>query len=166
MASRSGVRDVGMSRRLFCPQRSQKSLAGRRDGSSERRKSVTCLAPRFYADLIGKPFIEYGRGPAAYDCFGLFIEIQRRLGRRVIDCIANPDTLDEVIQDDWIETVYPKPGDGILIRSVDPRYHVATVLDGSKMTMVHVDRNRHVCEERFDDVLWARRILGFYTWKN
>ena len=32
------------------------------------------------ADLVGKPFAHCGRGPDAYDCFGITQEVFRRLG--------------------------------------------------------------------------------------
>jgi len=32
------------------------------------------------ADLIGKPFLARARGPNAYDCFGLTLEMLRRVG--------------------------------------------------------------------------------------
>ena len=31
-------------------------------------------------DLVGKPFLHCGRGPDAYDCFGLVLEVLRRVG--------------------------------------------------------------------------------------
>jgi|SRR5579864_2390035 len=122
------------------------------------------LAPRLYSDLIGKPYADHGRGPEFFDCFGVLIEIQRRLGNRLPDYISNPDTLDEIRKDDWREVFTPEPGDGILIRSLDPRWHVAVAIDSYQM--IHIRKEGHVCIERFDDALWKRRIEGFYRWKS
>jgi len=33
-----------------------------------------------FKDLIGKPFKLNGRGPDFYDCYGLYLEINRRIG--------------------------------------------------------------------------------------
>ena len=37
------------------------------------------------ADLIGKPYRDNGRGPDAYDCYGLAIEVERRAGYKLND---------------------------------------------------------------------------------
>jgi hypothetical protein len=33
-----------------------------------------------FNDLIGRPFVRGGRGPHAFDCWGLVLEVRRRLG--------------------------------------------------------------------------------------
>src|SRR5579864_5775045 len=121
------------------------------------------LPARFYADLIGKPYRDHGRGPDFYDCFGVLIEVERRMGNQLPDYISNPDTLDEIRVHDWQEVLKPEPGDGILIRSVDPRWHVGVVINSCEM--VHIRRDAHVCVERFDGILWKKRIEGFYRWR-
>ena len=39
-------------------------------------------------DLLGKPYKLNGRGPAYYDCFGLVIEVEKRLGHHIKDVYA------------------------------------------------------------------------------
>ena len=36
-------------------------------------------------DLLGKPYKSHARGPIAYDCYGLVIEVERRLGHEMPD---------------------------------------------------------------------------------
>ena len=36
-------------------------------------------------DLLGKPYQAHARGPNAYDCYGLVIEVEKRLGREMPD---------------------------------------------------------------------------------
>lgn len=39
------------------------------------------------SDLIGLPYIENGRGPDGYDCYGLAIEVEKRYGKHLIDVV-------------------------------------------------------------------------------
>ena len=36
-------------------------------------------------DLLGKPYKAHARGPDAYDCYGLVIEVEKRLGHTMPD---------------------------------------------------------------------------------
>ena len=36
-------------------------------------------------DLLGKPYKAHGRGPDGYDCYGLVIEVEKRLGKDMPD---------------------------------------------------------------------------------
>ena len=36
--------------------------------------------PESYDDLIGKPYEPHGTGPEAFDCWGLCVEVLKRLG--------------------------------------------------------------------------------------
>lgn len=48
-----------------------------------------------YMDLLGLPFVRGGRGPDAYDCYGLVKEMFKRAGKEVPD-FASPGTLEEI----------------------------------------------------------------------
>jgi cell wall-associated NlpC family hydrolase len=37
-------------------------------------------APADFNDLVGRPFVRGARGPDAFDCWGLVLEVRRRLG--------------------------------------------------------------------------------------
>ena len=82
--------------------------------------------------MLGKPFREGARGPAAYDCVGLFLEMQRRLGRDVPRYSSHEADSPSALHR-FEPVMLPQPGDGILIRSADPRWHVGVVAGGGWM---------------------------------
>lgn len=50
-----------------------------------------------YIDLIGKPFKVGGRGPDSFDCYGLVMEIYRRMGIHLRD-EATPESMKETMR--------------------------------------------------------------------
>jgi cell wall-associated NlpC family hydrolase len=121
-----------------------------------------CLPSALWLDLLGKPFREGARGPDAFDCVGLLIEMQRRLGRVVPDWSSDPLVLASALAR-WERVRVPDPGDGVLIYSVNPQWHVGVVSGGGCMLHAHPDRG--VARERIDAFPWHKRIEGFYRWK-
>lgn len=128
-------------------------------------------------DLLGKPFEKDARGPAAYDCVGLLLEIERRLGRTLPEYDSREGVLILALVD-W-EPVSeclpgspqtgpclrggPLPGDAILFRSCDPSWHVGVVTGDGWMIHAHPDCG--VVRERYNALPWHNRIEGFYRWK-
>lgn len=117
-------------------------------------------------DLIGKPFERGGRGPDAYDCFGLVMELMRRDGAAAIpDYPAPPDLSDveKVVKEvigDWKECE-PRPGCVILFRIKGYGCHVGYLLD--RRRFVHTWEGSHgVTIERMND--WKRRVIGYYEY--
>lgn len=45
-------------------------------------------------DLIGKPYRDHARGPDAYDCYGLAIEVCRRYGKKFQDLYYDCNALE------------------------------------------------------------------------
>jgi cell wall-associated NlpC family hydrolase len=45
-----------------------------------------------WRDLVGLPFLHRGRGPKEYDCYGLLIEIYRRMGITLFDTVYSEDS--------------------------------------------------------------------------
>jgi cell wall-associated NlpC family hydrolase len=115
-----------------------------------------------WADLLGKPFIEGARGPDAYDCVGLLLEIERRLGRAVPEWGSHARELGLALAS-WEPVTDPQPGDGILIRSDDPPWHIAVVCGAD--LMIHAHPSCGVVRERYNSFPWQARIEGFYRWK-
>lgn len=119
------------------------------------------------ADLIGKPFLDGGRGPSAYDCWGVLQAVLHRLGKTPTDFPSNPDLLRYAIADEWqpLEAHQVQPGDGVLLRSADPRWqwHIGVIFDGCHM--LHAREGVGVCIERFDSLTYQRRIVGFYRFR-
>lgn len=122
-----------------------------------------------YRDMIGKPFVEGARGPDGYDCYGVFFEINRRLGKRVpntkhiaVACVeAIENEIDSYL---WMfdPVEKPAPGDGVLIRGDRGRLsHIGVIVERDKFMhasaeQVHVSRLNHP--------LWRDRIKGIYRY--
>jgi cell wall-associated NlpC family hydrolase len=120
------------------------------------------LPASIWLDLLGKPFREGARGPDAYDCVGLLIEIERRLGRYLPAWGSHARELSSALAS-WERVADPQPGDGILIRSDNPLWHVAVVCGAGYM--IHAHTNCGVVRERYNSFPWQARIEGFYRWK-
>lgn len=126
-------------------------------------------APGFsakYADLIGKPFAWKGRGPDAFDCYGLMQEIERRNGRTLPD-YESPTVMDQVhacIRDN-VSLFRPceiGPGALVLLRCGWHNSHIGIVLPFDKL--LHTwERSGGVTCEQLDP--WRRRIVGSYTYR-
>ena len=115
-----------------------------------------------WADLLPKPWREDARGPDAYDCVGFFLEIERRLGFPVPAYASEVDAVALAVAD-WELVTDPQPGDAILIRSLNPRWHIGVVCgDGY---MLHSREGAGVANERYNSFPWKARIEGFYRWK-
>ena len=129
--------------------------------------ALVSLSPALYADLIGKPFRYGARGPVEYDCWGLLQELLRRQGHAPVDYPSNPELVRHALKDEWqsLERHEVRPGDGILLRSVDPKYvwHIGVVVDGCRM--LHTRECAGVLVERFDSPAYARRLAGFFRYR-
>ena len=67
------------------------------------------------SDLIGKPYKSHGRGPDAYDCYGLDMEVAKRLGHKV------PDLFKELKKGDPRDSEYVAASEG-LIKTDTPKF--------------------------------------------
>ena len=125
------------------------------------------LSPALFADLIGKPFVDGGRGPANYDCVGLVLEVAKRLGKTLPAYLSNEAEFHAQIAADG-ETLADLPrvaaataGDVVLLRTGPAKHHVGVMID--RWRMIHAYEGIGVLVERINSPLWLRRILGFYS---
>lgn len=117
-----------------------------------------------YGDLLTIPYRYRGRrADTGLDCVGLFAIVQRRLGKPVPFYPSNEAGLDAA-RGQWLKVAKPEPGDGILMFSDDPPWHIATAISPNEM--IHAKSGAGVVIERFDSPLFTRRIEGFYRWKD
>ena len=123
---------------------------------------TAALSSALWIDLLGKPFLDGGRGPDAYDCVGLLLEVERRLGRPIPSWGSHARLLAAAKQQ-WEPTTDPQPGDGILLYSDDPPWHLGVVAGGGYM--IHSHPSCGVVRERYNAFPWQNRIEGFYKWK-
>jgi cell wall-associated NlpC family hydrolase len=121
------------------------------------------LPASLWLDLLGKPFRKGARGPDAYDCVGLLLEVERRMGYPIPAWGSHARELVPAMAC-WEPVTDPQPGDGILIHSVDPEWHVAVVCGDNYMIHAHPDCGQ-VVRERYNSFPWQARIEGFYRWK-
>lgn len=119
-----------------------------------------------YEDLIGLPFVDGGRGPAAYDCWGLAMELFKRQGKPVkdypinavdVDGIANQMHKDESL---WHKLEAPKEGCLVLLRLTPGCWanHVGIYIGYGRFIHAYVVTG--VCTDRLRK--WKSRIVGFY----
>jgi cell wall-associated NlpC family hydrolase len=123
-------------------------------------------SPVIYTDLIGTPFKYGGRGPEAYDCYGLVMELQRRMGIEIPD-YKSPQNMGEIASllaceiPRWIE-VPRAPGTVVALRIGRYVSHVGLMIDNDRM--VHTwEQSGGVCVECMYD--WERRVAGFFRYR-
>lgn len=115
------------------------------------------------SDLVGVPFVYGGRGPEAFDCYGLVMECARRDGVTLPDFGFASDqalvaAMMGVTMPQW-EPVEPQAGAVVLFRVGRFVCHVGYLLDAGRM--IHTwDKSGGVTIARLDD--WKQRIVGFY----
>jgi len=130
------------------------------------------LSARLYSDLIGKPYRDAGRGPDAFDCLGLAIEMQRRQGRDVPDFASTIEEFHRLYQPGAEghpgilgparEIPTAVPGCAVLLRMMGGELHLGTMLDA--WTMLHTQRGiGAACTESLLRPVWQRRVIGYYV---
>lgn len=123
-----------------------------------------------YIDLIGKPFEWGGRGPMAYDCWGLVRECLLRQGLKPPEYPssaiwqANAMTMAKAMQA-WKPLDWPTPGCAIALRmDQSGPTHCGIVVEEDKF--LHITEKTCAVVERLTHPIWMRRIRGFYEWAN
>ncbi len=89
------------------------------------------------SDLIGVPFVEFGRNPkTGLDCYGLVIEIERRYGKKLNDVV--PEKFDREKLQKTLPKINVRKTEKIEEGSIlefygkrDNRLHVAVSLGGN-----------------------------------
>ncbi len=140
-------------------------------------------------DLIGVPFKDMGRDPAkGLDCWGLCMEVYRRLGIYVPDYGLNVPSAyasdgndgqyrEAEISGRWRRVMgTPAPGDvvadtpapgDLVAMSTDGRMprainHFGVVIPGGRF--IHVCLNHKTEAPKLHDPQWAPRMRGFWRW--
>ena len=128
-----------------------------------------------YIDLLGKPFLLGSRGPNHYDCWGICLEVGKRLGINYPEHFTPTNTSDQSdaiqnIQDEhFIKLDKPEPF-CIVTFKINPPFidHCGVVVENCTQ-FIHIMRSRSVVLQRLDNKILAPRIEGFYklrkTWK-
>lgn len=126
-----------------------------------------------YRDLLGKAFKDGARGPEAYDCLGLAIEILRRYNIEIKDYQYTVDDWRDIMDElnNW-ERCDPLdlPVPCVVVMKVNSLYcnHVGVYIGNGKF--IHISRALGVLVSKVDNPRWRNIIHGFYQqkggWKN
>lgn len=128
------------------------------------------------ANLVGVPFVDRGRDwRAGLDCWGLVMEVQRRLGREVRD-YANSAFAPEVTDAEmhaatgpggyWAMVPRPLPGDVVCLnlekRQPDLVQHFGVYI--GRHRFIHILKGRNCEVSNLGDLSWQNRLRGFGRW--
>lgn len=92
----------------------------------------------YIRNLIGSPWIAGARGPKAYDCWGLFLEVQRaQFNRELPEIPIDALNIKEVLnafshhpeRQRWRKVKQPMEGDAILMRQSRYPVHIGVWLE-------------------------------------
>lgn len=131
--------------------------------------------PNLY-DLIGVPFLDKGRDQKrGLDCWGLVLEVQRRIGNAVPD-YGVPSCYDSAACDawhrsvsvggDWQEVSEPSPGD-VVAMETNPNMpgvidHYGVFIGGGRF--IHAIQKHEVSAPKLRLASMFGKVRGFYRW--
>jgi NlpC/P60 family len=124
------------------------------------------IAASVFTDLLGKPFAEGARGPEAFDCVGIALEVARRLGKQLPDYLSSEAELHAQLSGDGStladcpQIARPEPGCLVLFRMSSSEHHIGTMIDPYRM--IHTLPCTGCVIERINSNLWQRKVIGFY----
>ena len=117
-----------------------------------------------YKDLIGAPFVLFGRSVAedgGISCQGLVLEMHRRAGHNAIDPLDDEDAAEAC----WrVVEGHPQPMDviGLQVGKTDLAGHVALMLDDDKV--LHATEDKGVIVSDYKNIF--HRVLMVYRWRS
>ncbi len=119
-------------------------------------------------DLIGVPFVEFGRDTKkGLDCYGLAIEVERRLGKKLKDVVLdkfNRERVEKIAPTLNVKKIQMNEiREGVLLEFYgvrDNRLHVAVALD--KNTFIHATENQGVRISSLPTVQQCIRLVNAY----
>jgi cell wall-associated NlpC family hydrolase len=123
-----------------------------------------------YRDLLKKGFSHGGRGPETFDCWGLCIEILKRMKKNAPE-LPTPDDMGErhdliAQQKSFLaeELNGPEEGAVVLLRVI-PKYitHCGVCLGDGRF--IHILAQSRVTVERLNSPWWRDIIQGYYRIK-
>lgn len=121
-----------------------------------------------HLNLIGKPFRLGGRGPEFFDCWGICLELGKRMGILYPEEFTpdskemQNDTICEIKDQHFERIDNPEPY-AIITFKIRPPYvdHCGIVLPGCT-TFLHTLEGHAAAVNRIDHKILAKRIEGFY----
>lgn len=123
-----------------------------------------------YIDLLGKRFEYGGRGPDAFDCYGLAVELYRRAGLALPDYRSSDDNeyqangfadgahmyFDRVAQPQELD---------IILFQILPRFvtHCGVYVGNGRF--VHITSKTSVAAEELSGPIWMEKQRGIYRFR-
>ena len=122
--------------------------------------------------FVGVPFVNRGRGPEGYDCWGLVMRVFEEYGIELpdyrISCFATRriGIQVEVARGDWVRLNKPEAPCIVTMR-IDPAApklvnHIGAYVGGNRF--LHTMKDTHSILSRIDDVYFKGMIEGFYRY--
>lgn len=127
-----------------------------------------------FSSYIGVPYVDHGRGPAGWDCYGLVYYLNNFvLGRAVpsyFDSYPSARDDDHVISAiayhcrEWIEVdrEQMEAGDTLVFNLAGVPIHCGLVCDESRM--IHCMAGHETVIESFQSFAWNKRLVGIFRW--
>jgi cell wall-associated NlpC family hydrolase len=120
----------------------------------------------FLDDLLGLPYKRGARGPKAFDCYGLCLEVCRRAGVVLpdVETPPNQEQRNEVFDATkkvWERLRKPQPW-CLAAFQIGHRWHAGVVLPGCT-EFIHVTAGINVSRSRLDKPYWRQKLDGFYV---
>lgn len=115
------------------------------------------------SDLIGVPYLLNGRDKNGMDCYGLVLEVQRRLGKKLNDLVYDTSADVDLCNVDTLsflgirKTDSPQFGDVMAVKK-DNELHVAVYLNEKEMLHASPYGVKVSCIDLYG------KERGFYTW--
>jgi cell wall-associated NlpC family hydrolase len=138
--------------------------------------------PAWASRYVGIPYADRGRGPVAYDCWGLVrlimserfsVELPsfddlywtdtraaRALGERVRDAALGFTCIWANTGNDVPDVSMLRPGDVLLMRVDGAPVHVGVIALGR--WFLHTEVAQDSCLDSLDGFRWSRRVFGVY----
>ena len=134
----------------------------------ESREKVDCMCDLDFSDLLGKTFVNGGRGPEKYDCYGLATEVFRRFGIELPDyriSCEDASLINQTVESErnqWISCIVPQVPALVVLRFNSHLYnHVGVYIGDGKF--IHTAKKTGVRLDRISDLYWKHRIEGYYV---
>lgn len=130
---------------------------------------------KIFIDLLNKPFKLNGRGPEFFDCYGLYLEVNKRLGNIIPDIEELAIHTSKVINDNvdryigkW-EKIKPEDkqvGDAILFKEPGQDFynHIGVVISKYEFMQISEDKPVHIIN--FSHPWFKSSVKGFYRYDN
>ena len=116
------------------------------------------------------PFVDHGRDPSGWDCWGLLRWVyQREFGIVLPSYVGGYESIDDhqgvfiVFEDQarsWVEVADPVPGDAVWCAVMGFPCHVG--IYAGEGSMLHVMPRRDTTVERIDRPAWQSRIRSYF----